>query len=259
MRDFFFTMKLKLERPIAFFDLETTGIDVGKDRIVEIAVLKVRPDGQKDMKVRRVNPEMPIPKEASDIHGITDEDIKEAPTFSKIAKSLYIMLQDCDLAGYNSNRFDVPLLAEEFLRAGVQFSVKDRKLVDVQGIFFKKEKRTLEAAFQFYCDKPLDGAHSAEADISATHEILEAQLDKYSDLENNIDFLSEYSAQQKFADLAGRFVYNKNEEVVFNFGKHKGVPVSKVLKNEPGYYGWMMHGDFPLYTKQVLKEIKEAL
>lgn len=252
-------MKLKLEKPIAFFDLETTGVDVATDRIVEIAVLKIRPDGQRDMKVRKVNPEMPIPKESSDIHGITDEDVKDAPTFSKLAKSLYIMLQDCDLGGYNSNRFDVPLLAEEFLRAGVDFSIEGRRLVDVQGIFFKKEKRTLEAAFQFYCNKPLDGAHSAEADISATHEILESQLDKYPDLENSIDFLSEYSSQQKFADLAGRFIFNSKNEIVFNFGKHKGVPVSTVLNKEPGYYGWMMNGDFPLYTKKILKQIKEAI
>lgn len=252
-------MKLNLERPIAFFDLETTGIDVAKDRIVEIAILKIRPDGQKDMKVRRVNPGIPIPKEASDVHGILDEDVKDAPSFAQIAKSLFILLQDCDLAGYNSNRFDVPLLAEEFLRAGINFSIKDRRLVDVQGIFFKKEKRTLEAAFEFYCNKPLEGAHSAEADISATHEILEAQLDRYSDLENNIDFLAEFSAQQKFADLAGRMIYNSKNEVVFNFGKFKGVAVKQVLQNEPGYYGWMMHGDFPLYTKQVLKEIKESI
>ncbi len=251
-------MKLKLERPIAFFDLETTGIDVAKDRIVEIAILKIRPDGQKDMKVRRVNPGIPIPKEASAVHGILDEDVQDAPSFAQIAKSLFILLQDCDLAGYNSNRFDVPLLAEEFLRAGINFSIKDRRLVDVQGIFFNKEKRTLEAAFEFYCNKPLEGAHSAEADISATHEILEAQLDRYSDLENNIDFLAEFSAQQKFADLAGRMIYNSKNEVVFNFGKFKGVPVKQVLQNEPGYYGWMMHGDFPLYTKQVLKEIKES-
>lgn len=252
-------MKLKLERPIAFFDLETTGIDVAKDRIVEIAILKIRPDGQKDMKVRRVNPGIPIPKEASDVHGILDEDVQDVPSFAQIAKSLFILLQDCDLAGYNSNRFDVPLLAEEFLRAGINFSIKDRRLVDVQGIFFKKEKRTLEAAFEFYCNKPLEGAHSAEADISATHEILEAQLDRYSDLENNIDFLAKFSAQQKFADLAGRMIYNSKNEVVFNFGKFKGVPVKQVLQNEPGYYGWMMHGDFPLYTKQVLKEIKESI
>ncbi|MCH9823597.1 MAG: 3'-5' exonuclease [Bacteroidetes bacterium] len=252
-------MKLKLEKPIAFFDLETTGIDVATDRIVEIAVLKIRPDGQRDMKVRRVNPGIPIPKASSDIHGITDEDVKDAPTFDKLAKSLYIMLQDCDLGGYNSNRFDVPLLAEEFLRAGVDFSIEGRRLIDVQGIFFKKEKRTLAAAFQFYCDKPLDGAHSAEADISATHEILEAQLDKYSDLENDMDFLADYSKQQNFADLAGRFVFNADNEVVFNFGKHKNVPVATVLKNEPGYYGWMMGGDFPLFTKKILKQIKEAI
>lgn len=252
-------MKLKLEKPIAFIDLETTGIDVAKDRIVEIAILKIRPDGQKDMKVRRVNPEMPIPKESSAIHGITDEDVKDAPTFSSLAKSLFIMLTDCDLAGYNSNRFDIPLLAEEFLRAGVQFNVRERRLIDVQNIFFKMEKRTLEAAYQFYCDKPLANAHSAEADITATYEILEAQLDRYESLENDMNFLSAFSKQQNFADLMGRFSYNKSNEVVFNFGKHKGKKVADVLRQEPGYYGWMMNGDFPLYTKQLLKEIKETL
>ncbi len=252
-------MKLKLEKPIAFFDLETTGIDVAKDRIVEIAILKIRPDGQKDMKVRRVNPGIPISPEASAVHGISDEDVRDAPSFGQIAKSLFILLQDCDLAGYNSNRFDVPLLAEEFLRAGINFSVKDRRLIDVQGIFFKKEKRTLEAALEFYCNKPLSNAHSAEADITATHEVLEAQLDRYSDLENDVDFLAEFSAQQKFADLAGRLVHNAEGVVVFNFGKFKSQSVEEVLKNEPGYYGWMMHGDFPLYTKQVLKEIKASL
>ncbi|MCB0480119.1 MAG: 3'-5' exonuclease [Flavobacteriales bacterium] len=250
-------MKLKLSKPIAFFDLETTGVDVAKDRIVEIAVLKIQPNGQKDMKIRRINPEMPIPKEASDIHGITNEDVADCPTFEQFAKSLFLFLQDCDLAGFNSNRFDIPLLVEEFLRCGIRFDIAGRSLVDVQNIFHKMEQRTLSAAYQFYCDKPLENAHSAEADITATFEILEAQLKRYKDLENNIEFLGEFSRRQNFVDLAGRLVYNDDKEAVFNFGKHKGKTVEAVLQAEPSYYAWMMQGDFPLYTKQVLSDLKE--
>ena len=250
-------MKLKLSKPIAFFDLETTGVDVAKDRIVEIAVLKIQPNGQKDMKIRRINPEMPIPKEASDIHGITNEDVADCPTFEQFAKSLFLFLQDCDLAGFNSNRFDIPLLVEEFLRCGIRFDIAGRSLVDVHNIFHKMEQRTLSAAYQFYCDKPLENAHSAEADITATFEILEAQLKRYKDLENNIEFLGEFSRRQNFVDLAGRLVYNDDKEAVFNFGKHKGKTVEAVLQAEPSYYAWMMQGDFPLYTKQVLSDLKE--
>lgn len=250
-------MNLKLKRPIAFFDLETTGVDVSKDRIVEIAVLKVQANGQRDMKVRRINPEMAIPPESSAIHGIYDDDVKDCPTFAQFAKSLYIFLEDCDLAGYNSNKFDVPLLVEEFLRCGVRFEVASRNLVDVQNIFHKMEQRTLVAAYKFYCQKDLVNAHSAEADISATLEILESQLDKYEELENDVEFLGEFSRRQNFVDLAGRIVYDENNIEVFNFGKHKNKPVIEVFKSEPSYYAWMMQGDFPLYTKQVLSELKE--
>ncbi|UTW61340.1 ribonuclease H-like domain-containing protein [bacterium SCSIO 12741] len=252
-------MKLKLEKPIAFFDLETTGIDVSKDRIVEIAVLKVHPDGNKDMKVRRINPTIPIPEEASAVHGIKDEDVADMPTFVQVAKSLFIFLNDCDLAGFNSNRFDIPLLVEEFLRAGIRLDVKDKNLVDVQNIFHKQEKRTLEAAYKFYCDKDLENAHSAEADIEATYEVLEAQIDRYDDLENDMNFLHEYSKRQNFADLAGRVAYDEEEQEVFNFGKHKGKRLVDVFTREPSYYNWMMNGDFPLYTKEILKDVWEKM
>ena len=251
-------MKLKLERPIAFFDLETTGVNIAKDRIVEIAVLKIQPDGQKEMKVKRINPEMPIPKESSDIHGITDEDVKDAPTFAKIAKSLYILLSDCDFAGFNSNMFDIPLLVEEFLRCGIRLDVEDKNLIDVQNIFHKKEQRTLVAGYKFYCDKDLVNAHSAEADITATYEILEAQLERYDDLDNDMKSLHEYSQRRRFVDMVGRIALNDDDVAVFNFGKHKGKPVTQVFKEEPGYYGWLLNGDFPLYTKEKFKDIWES-
>lgn len=249
-------MKLKLNKPIVFFDLETTGVDVAKDRIVEISILKLYPDGKKDIKTRRVNPEMPIPPGSTEIHGISDEDVKDEPTFKAMAKSLAQFIDNSDLAGYNSNKFDVPLLAEEFLRVGVDFDLESRKLVDVQNIFHKMEQRTLVAAYKFYCEKELIDAHSAEADNIATYEVLEAQLDKYDELENDISFLAEFSSRSNNADLMGRIVYNADKVEVFNFGKHKGKPVTEVLENEPSYYNWMMNGDFPLYTKKVLTAIK---
>ena len=240
-----------------FFDLETTGVNISKDRIVEISVLKVHPNGKEEQRTIRVNPEMPIPKEASEVHGIYDEDVKECPTFKEIAKELARFMEGCDLGGYNSNRFDVPLLAEEFLRVGVDFDMRKRKFVDVQTIFHKMEQRTLSAAYRFYCDKCLEDAHSAAADTTATYEVLKAQLERYGDkLENNIEFLSKFSTQNNTVDFAGFIVYNEKGEEVFNFGKNKGVPVEKVLKEQPGYFSWIINSEFPLYTKKVLTEIK---
>lgn len=253
-------MNLKLQRPIAFFDLETTGVNIATDRIVEVSILKITAEGKKEVLTKRVNPGMPIPIEASEVHGIFDIDVMNEPKFSDLAQELSDFIGDADLAGYNSNRFDVPLLLEEFLRAGVDFNMKDRKLVDVQNIFHKMEQRTLVAAYKFYCDKELTDAHSAEADITATYEVLEAQLEKYEDLDGDISFLSEFSEMRgKLVDFAGRFVYNEDMVPVFNFGKHKGKPIEDVLRKEPSYYSWMMQGDFPLYTKKVLTEIKEEM
>jgi DNA polymerase-3 subunit epsilon len=249
-------MGLELKKPIVFFDLETTGVDVAKDRIVEISILKLHPDGKKEVKTRRVNPEMPIPKVTSEIHGIYDEDVKEEPTFKAMAKSLATFIGNSDLAGFNSNKFDVPLLVEEFLRVGVDFEIEGRSLVDVQNIFHKMEQRTLVAAYKFYCGKELTNAHSAEADNIATFDVLEAQIERYDELENNVNFLSDFSRRTNNADLMGRIVFNEENIEVFNFGKHKGKPVATVLESDPSYYKWMMNGDFPLYTKKVLTAIK---
>tara|TARA_B100000965_G_scaffold368737_1_gene355614 strand:+ start:233 stop:1000 length:768 start_codon:yes stop_codon:yes gene_type:complete len=249
-------MSLNLKKPIVFFDLETTGVDVAKDRIVEISIMKIHPDGKKEVKTRRVNPEMPIPKESSEIHGIYDEDVKDEPTFRALAKSLAQFIGNSDLAGFNSNKFDVPLLVEEFLRVGVDFDLENRKLVDVQNIFHKMEQRTLVAAYKFYCDKELINAHSAEADIKATYEVLEAQIEKYDELENDVSFLAEFSQRNRNVDLMGRIVLNDEGVEVFNFGKHKGKAVTEILEKQPSYYAWMMDGDFPLYTKKVLTAIK---
>lgn len=249
-------MALVLKKPLVFFDLETTGVDVAKDRIVEISILKLHPDGKKEVKTRRVNPEMPIPKESSEVHGIYYEDVKDEPTFKSMAKSLAAFIGNSDLAGFNSNKFDVPLLAEEFLRVGVDFEIESRNLVDVQNIFHKLEQRTLVAAYKFYCGKDLTNAHSAEADNIATYEVLEAQIERYDELENNVSFLSEFSKRSNNVDLMGRIVYNEDNVEVFNFGKHKATPVSQVLEKDPSYYKWMMNGDFPLYTKKVLTAIK---
>lgn len=249
-------MELKLHRPICFFDLETTGIDVARDRIVEIAILKVFPNGNKESKTWLVNPERPIPEASSKIHGITDDRVANEPTFRELAPLVYQMIKDSDLAGFNSDRFDIPLLAEELLRSGVDFDLGNRVTVDIQTIFHKKEERTLSAAYRFYCNETLENAHSAAADTHATYEILKAQLDRYEDLENDMRLLSEYTTRKKSVDFAGFIALNEEGKEVFTFGKHKGVLVDEVLENEPGYYGWIQNADFPLYTKKVLTAIK---
>lgn len=273
-------MQLNLKKPLAFFDLETTGVNVASDRIVEIAILKVLPDGRIEKrpdpslgKTRLlVNPGVPIPAEASAIHGIYDEDVKDAPTFEELSGKLFKFLYDCDLAGFNSNKFDVPILAEEFLRCGIDFSIEGRNLIDVQNIFHLMEQRTLKAGYKFYCNKDLENAHEAMADVEATHEVFLAQLEKYAGTEiedrdgnkiipvaNDMEHLHYTSQRHRNVDMLGRIIYNENDEEIFNFGKHKGKTVREVLKIEPGYYGWMLNGDFPLYTKKVLKDIKERM
>jgi len=249
-------MELKLHKPICFFDLETTGIQVSKDRIVEISILKVFPNGNKESKTWLVNPEMKIPAETTAIHGISDEKVANEPTFKELAPVVYQMIKDSDLAGFNSDRFDIPLLAEEMLRAEIDFEMKNTVTVDVQTIFHKKEQRTLSAGYKFYCGKDLDGAHSAAVDTNATYEILLAQLERYPDLENNIKELSEFSTRKKSADFAGFIVFNKEGKEAFSFGKNKGRLVEEVLQTEPGYYNWIQNADFPLYTKKVLTAIK---
>ena len=241
---------------MCFFDLETTGINISKDRIVEISILKVFPNGTEESKTWLVNPEMEIPKEVIDIHGITNEKVANEPTFKELAKDIHNMIKDSDLGGFNSNRFDIPLLAEEMLRADVDFDMKSRVAVDVQTIFHKMEQRTLSAAYKFYCDESLENAHSAEADTKATYEILKAQLNKYDNLENDTNFLAEFSSRNKLADCAGFIAFNKNNEEYFSFGKHKGKLVTEILEKEPGYFGWLLNADFPLYTKKVLTAIK---
>lgn len=249
-------MKLNLNKPICFFDLETTGINISKDRIVEISILKIHPDGKEESKTWLVNPEMKIPAEVTAIHGISDDDVKDKPTFKELAKEIYQMISDADLGGFNSNRFDIPLLAEEMLRAEIDFDMKNRVAVDVQTIFHKMEQRTLSAAYKFYCDKNLDDAHSAEADTKATYEVLKAQIARYDDLENDTKFLAEFSSRKRFADFAGFIAFNKKGEEYFTFGKHKNKRVEDVLQQEPGYFGWLLNADFPLYTKKVLTAIK---
>ncbi len=252
-------MNLNLKRPIVFFDLETTGVDMTRDRIVEVSLVKIMPNGDQEIKTRRINPEMPIPAEATAIHGITDEDVKDCPRFKEIAKSLAQYIEGCDLGGYNSNKFDIPMLVEEFLRADVDVDLKKRKFIDVQNIFHKMEQRTLIAAYRFYCNKDLENAHSAEADIMATYEVLLAQLDRYPELRNDVDFLAAFSERGQCADYAGRIVYNDKGQEIFAFGKHKGKIVEEVFRSEPSYYSWMMNGDFPRYTKKVITEIRLRL
>lgn len=249
-------MSLKLKRPLVFLDLETTGINVGTDRIVEIAFLKIHPDGKKDEICMKLNPTIPIPIESSLIHGIYDKDVKDAPTFASLAKDFHSFLNGCDLAGYNSNKFDIPLLIEEFTRVNINLDITNIKLIDVQNIFHKLEQRTLSAAYKFYCDKTLENAHSAAADTNATFEVLVSQLEKYDELENDVDFLSKFSTVNKNVDLAGRIVLNENGDEVFNFGKNKGRPVKEVFKTEPSYYDWMMKGDFSTNTKNVITRIR---
>ena len=262
-------MQLALKNPLLFFDIESTGLNVASDRIVEISIVKVSPGGpgqpnDVEVKTRRINPTIPITPGAQAVHGISDEDVKDCPTFKQVAKSLAKLMEGCDIAGYNSLKFDIPMLAEEFLRAGVDFDFRKRKLVDVQNIFHKKEQRTLKAAYKFYCGQNLDNAHSAEADTMATYEVLEAQLDRYANdeedpLQNDVAYLAKYSCQNRLVDYAGRIVLDENDEPVFNFGKHKGRRVVDVLAKEPSYYSWMMDGDFTLDTKQQLTRIKLSM
>ena len=249
-------MKLNLKNPIVFFDLETTGTNIVTDRIVEISYLKISPNGREESKTIRINPEMHIPEQVTAIHGITDEEVADCPRFKEVAREIARDFEGCDLAGYNSNRFDIPLLAEEFLRAEVDIDMKKRKFVDVQVVFHKMEQRTLSAAYKFYCEKNLDNAHSAEADTRATYEVLMAQLDRYPELKNEIAFLSGFTTQNNNADFAGRIIYNEKGEEIINFGKYKGQKVSDVLKIDIGYYGWIMSSDFTLDTKDVLTKIK---
>jgi DNA polymerase-3 subunit epsilon len=249
-------MELNLSKPICFFDLETTGINVAKDRIVEISILKVFPNGNRASKTWLVNPGIPIPAEAVAIHGISDEKVADKPNFKSISKEVYQMIRDSDLGGYNSDRFDIPLLAEEMLRADVDFDMKNMVSVDVQTIFHKMEKRTLEAAYKFYCDKELKAAHSAEADTLATYEVLLSQLDRYPELENNVKKLAEFSNRKNSLDFAGFIGKDKDGEPIFTFGKHNGKKVQEILDKEPGYFGWILNADFPLYTKKVLTQIK---
>ncbi|MDE0721974.1 MAG: 3'-5' exonuclease [Flavobacteriales bacterium] len=270
---------LHLKRPLVVFDLETTGVQVGTDRIVEIAMIKISPDGSVVRKPEKagneyrilVNPEIPIPLESSLVHGVYDEDVKSKHTFGVIAPGLVKFLQNCDLGGFNSNRFDVPMLAEEFLRVGVDFGLEGRNLIDVQNIFHKMEQRTLKAAYRFYCDKELEGAHEAYPDTAATLEILVSQLEKYADatisdsrgetvgpVPSDMDELHKFCQRTHNADLAGRLIYNDDGVIVFNFGKNKGVSVKELIERDPGYFGWMMKGDFPRYTKRVLEQIKEG-
>lgn len=249
-------MILPLKRPLAIFDLETTGLNITKDRIVEIAIIKVNPDGSEEHYSKRVNPEIPIPEEISLIHGIYDADVKNEPNFSQIADELVAFIGDADLAGYNSNKFDIPVLSEELLRVGNQFDVSNRKFIDVQNIFHKMEQRTLAAAFLFYCDKKIENAHNALADTSATWEVLKAQLSKYDNLEKDVNFLSDFSkgSNLNILDFAGRLAVNENGDAVYNFGKNKGKTIKEISISEPGYYGWMLNADFPLYTKQCLRK-----
>lgn len=249
-------MNLNLKRPLAFIDLETTGINVSTDRIVELSVLKISPNGKEEWLCTRINPEMPIPPKTTAIHGIKDEDVANAPVFKEIAKNLAVFLEGCDLAGYNAIKFDIPLLAEEFLRADIDFNFKKRRYIDVQVIFYKKEQRTLSAAYQFFCKKDLHDAHSSKADTAATYEVLKSQLDRYDDLENNVEKLADFSSFNNNVDFAGRIILDENGIEIFNFGKHKGKSVEVVFNEEPAYYSWMMNGEFPLYTKKILTEIK---
>jgi DNA polymerase III subunit epsilon len=249
-------LNLNLKRPLAFIDLETTGINVTTDRIVEFSVLKIWPNGKEEWMSTRVNPEMPIPPKTTAIHGIKDEDVVNSPAFREVAKKLAVFLEGCDLAGYNAIKFDIPVLAEEFLRVNIDFNFRKRRYIDVQVIFHKKEQRTLSAAYQFYCNKELQGAHGSKADTSATFEVLKSQLDRYQDLENDVEKLADFSCFNSNVDFAGRIILDENGVEIFNFGKHKGKAVETVFSEEPAYYSWMMNSEFPLYTKKILTEIK---
>jgi DNA polymerase-3 subunit epsilon len=261
LQDTFVQMNLLLKRPIVFFDLETTGLNIGTDRIVEISMLKVGPNGNEDIRTCLLNPEMPISEEAQAIHGISNENVRDKPTFKQKAADIAKFLEGADLAGFNLLKFDVPVLVEEFMRVGQDFDLKNRKIVDVQRIFHQMEKRTLEAAYAFYCNQALEGAHSAEADTKATFEVYKAQIERYDELQNDTAFIHEFTGApaDKMVDIAGRLVKNEHGVAIINFGKYKGQPVEDVLRNDPGYYGWMMRGDFPLYTKKKLTEIKLSM
>ena len=254
-------MNLKLKKPLAIFDLETTGLNITQDKIVEIAIIKVNPDGSEEQFHSLINPEMKIPDEVSQIHHIFDKDVQDKPTFKQIAKKVTDFIGDADLVGFNSNKFDIPVLSEELLKVNSDFDVSDREFIDVQNIFHKMEQRTLSAAYKFYCEKEIENAHSALDDTKATWEVMKAQVDRYSNLENNVSFLSEFSkaGNNTLVDFAGRLALNKNKEVVYNFGKNKGKTVKEISISEPGYYGWMMQADFPLYTKRCLKKEMERI
>lgn len=252
-------MQLNLKKPIIFFDLETTGINITKDRIVEISIIKVMPSGEEIEKTRRINPEMPIPAEATAVHHITDEDVAQCPSFKMVAKDLARIFTGCDIAGFNSNRFDIPMLDQEFQRAGVKFDFSKPRFIDVQTIFHKKEQRNLIAAYKFYCGKNLEDAHSANADTRATYEVLKAQLDRYDDLPNDMEKLSEFSSQNRNVDLMGRLIFNDNRKEVINFGKYKGRLAEEVLRQDPGYYSWILKGDFSQNTKDAFTTIKLRL
>lgn len=250
-------MKLNLKRPIIFFDLETTGLDISKDRIVELCYIRVEPNGNEEARSMRINPGIPIPKEASSVHGILDEDVKDCPTFANIAQQLANTFEGCDIAGFNSNRFDLPLLAEEFMRAGINIDLNQCRSIDVQNIYHKLERRNLSAAYKYYCGKDLENAHSALADTQATYEVLQAQLDKYpDDLKNDVDFLADFSTMNHNIDFAGRFVYDEKGRELINFGKYKGKTVKEVLTRDPGYYSWIIQGDFTLNTKQIITKLR---
>ncbi len=249
-------MKLNLTKPIIFFDLETTGTNITRDRIVELSYIKVMPDGKEECRSRRINPEMPIPAEATAVHHITDEDVRDCPTFRQVSKALLSIFEGCDVAGYNSNKFDVPLLMEEFARCGLNFEIKGRRFIDVQNIFHKMEQRTLVAAYKFYCGGDLENAHSAMADTRATYEVLMGQLERYDNLQNDVEYLAEFSRSGRNVDLAGRIILNDKDVPIFNFGKHKGRPVEDVLRREPSFYDWMMQGDFAKNTKDMLRQLK---
>ena len=254
-------MRLNLEKSLAIFDLETTGINITSDRIVEIAIIKAHPDGTEERYCQRVNPQMPIPKNISEIHGIYEEDILNEPTFAEIADTVVAFIGESDLAGYNSNKFDIPVLAEELMRVGSTFDISKRKFVDVQNIFHKMEQRTLAAAYQFYCKKDIENAHNALYDAQATWDVLKAQVERYEDLTNDISFLSEFSKAGNFnlLDFAGRLAIDEDGNAIYNFGKHKGKTIKQVSLIEPGYYGWMLDADFPLYTKQCLRKEMEKI
>jgi len=253
-------MNLKLEKPIVFFDLETTGLQISKDRIVEICILKIFPDGTKEIKEWLINPTIPISKESTKIHKITDEKVKDKPTFKKISKELFKLLDNCDFGGYNLNRFDIPLLAEEFIRVNIDFNMDGRKSIDVQNIFHKLEQRTLSAAYKFYCNKELEDAHSAKADTKATYEILLAQIEKYNELTNSIDFLSKYSNKEgEFADLAGFVRYNEKGQKILSFGKYKNITLKEIWKKNPGYFSWINQADFPEFTKNTMQDFANKM